>query len=208
VSFKLPEDILRDKLIPLIFLGIECKNERINKFSHSLFAGIFSRTNAFQLEIIPQYLKVSLENYPSITPVESFQECLIAIGSNLTEADNGLVLYCLQQVHQKIMFYLSKPKGKPKMKLTLVLFSMIPVVNLQLLDNLLDMIYEILEKIPKSFQPVLCRSIYNTISDNFDYTRKNKLLKWYLEMLHHLDVLVDDQSQQYATNQTALGTNF
>jgi hypothetical protein len=75
IAPKLPEDVLRDKLIPLLFLylftlcsssftkfrGIECREKTINKYSHSIFAVIFSKPNPYQIKVIPTYVKISLE---------------------------------------------------------------------------------------------------------------------------------------------------
>jgi hypothetical protein len=77
-----------------------------------------------------------------------------------------------------------------------VLFSLISHVNIQLLDIVLEWSKQVLHQldlngIPKAAQSTLCRFLFDTISSNFDYTRKNKCTKWLLDTVAELK-LEDD----------------
>jgi hypothetical protein len=116
--------------------------------------------------------------------VDSFEECLSAICKNLPEKESPLILFCLRKVFDKIKKFVER--GNPQLQLTVVLFHMIPSVPLQLLELLLNMIAEVLRSVPPSASKVLFKFLYDVIANNFDYSRKNKCLKWYLALLSEL----------------------
>jgi hypothetical protein len=68
------------------------------------------------------------------------------------------------------------------------MFRLINVVQLQHLRYLLFMVEGIVKSSPKRLQEVLCKLLFNIISGNFDYMRKDTTIKWYLELCHSIKI--------------------
>eukprot|EP01118_Nematostelium_gracile_P001069 TRINITY_DN11070_c0_g1_i1.p1 TRINITY_DN11070_c0_g1~~TRINITY_DN11070_c0_g1_i1.p1 ORF type:complete len:140 (-),score=18.19 TRINITY_DN11070_c0_g1_i1:9-380(-) len=114
---------------------------------------------------------------------------MIAI-ADLPETENGLVLYCLHQLNDKIDEMMTKTSKTNK--LIPILFQMITIVNIQLLEDVFEMISTIVSKVKGDDRIRLCSMLFDLISENHDYTRKNKCLRWYLDLIH--EYRVDDHS--------------
>jgi len=189
VIHRAPTPLLRDRVLPLLFVGFRSQTESINKYCHSLMKSLFSNYDHVSMKIstvVPLYVRTCLEHHPGITPIHAFRETLVVIVQNLPETENALTLFVLKTMSDRIHYFIAK--GTPKMNLAKAFFNLISVVHLQLLDPLLDMITVVMKTLPKGFWPALCEFLFNTISDNFDYTRKNKCLKWYLDLLSELKI--------------------
>ena len=72
--------------------------------------------------------------------------------------------------------------GELRINFSLILFSIIPVINLQLLDTILELSRKIVLIAPFTSHQVLKKSLFNTIAGNFDYSRKTHCLKWFLQL--------------------------
>eukprot|EP01114_Cavostelium_apophysatum_P012647 TRINITY_DN2882_c0_g1_i3.p1 TRINITY_DN2882_c0_g1~~TRINITY_DN2882_c0_g1_i3.p1 ORF type:complete len:1146 (-),score=289.77 TRINITY_DN2882_c0_g1_i3:74-3511(-) len=178
ILLSVPEEAVEERIIPLIQMGICSANENINRNAHNLFRALSLNSERY-FRFIPIYLRLSLENFPKLTAASSLRESLIAIVKSLPEPQNGVTLYVLRMLNQKI----SSMQGKPRVELTLVLFSLAPHINLQLLDDLLDLSRNLLLSVPS--QPLreeMCAYLLDTITNNYDYSRKTKCIKWYLQL--------------------------
>jgi len=187
VLHRAPTGLLRDEVLPLLFAGFCSSTESINKYCHTLMKALFAKYDHVSMKIstvIPLYIRVCLENHPGITPIHAFRETVAEIVKNLPESENALTLFVLKTLSDRIHYFIAK--GTPKMNLAKAFFGLISVVHLQLLEIHLEMVNNVMKALPKSFLPTLCEFLFNAISDSFDYTRKNKCLKWYLELLSEL----------------------
>jgi hypothetical protein len=72
--------------------------------------------------------------------------------------------------------------------LALALFSMITFCDLSLLSDLLSIIENIVTQTPLASQVVMCKFLNVTILKNFDLTRKNMCVDWYLKLLKKLNL--------------------
>ena len=70
--------------------------------------------------------------------------------------------------------------------MTILLFEMITHVPRQHLGYLLSLIEDMVRNSTNNLQ--LCRLLFHIISKNFDYTRKETCIKWYLELCAKLGV--------------------
>jgi len=195
---------LKLRLLPLLYLGIQNSNMHLNKFSHNIYAALFESlitspsliSNSLKetiLIVIPSYIKLSLENYPSLTPMDAFQESMSAICRSLSGVENAatLSLSCLKQLDERIHFFLSK--GSPRLSIVLCLFKQISNVSLDLMDDLLVMARNVVTATScRPVQQLFCKMLLDCIAENFDYSRKDRCLKWYLQLLSDLNMLEED----------------
>lgn len=100
---------------------------------------------------------------------------------------NGIVVFCLQALEDRIRKDLEL--GRLHTPLAQTMVHLIPHVPLQLLDDLLETISKILYATPQHVKLELCRDVFNVIADNFDYSRKSKCLKWYLDVKADLGII-------------------
>lgn len=78
--------------------------------------------------------------------------------------------------------------GKYEPYMVIVLFELLAHVHRHMLHYLLNIIEEIVTKMDKKMQVILCHLLFKIISKNYDYTRKEVCIKWYLELCHKLDI--------------------
>eukprot|EP01125_Pyxidicula_operculata_P018999 TRINITY_DN6842_c2_g1_i1.p1 TRINITY_DN6842_c2_g1~~TRINITY_DN6842_c2_g1_i1.p1 ORF type:complete len:1293 (+),score=324.39 TRINITY_DN6842_c2_g1_i1:61-3939(+) len=103
------DDSLQNQILPLSFVLIENKTKDINMRAHALFQRLFSHPSMLSSsssshineEVLPLYLKKSLENYPSVTPIESLSKSIIVMLENLSP-NNLLVPYILKSVDERV----------------------------------------------------------------------------------------------------------
>jgi hypothetical protein len=174
---------LRHTILPLLFIFIEHSNKNINRKSHGVFRRIFANPNlSVREEIAPYYLKLSLHHYPELTSVESLAENTTTVVTKFPPT-SPLIAHWLKSIAEKIK---SIQLTKSATYITIILFQMVTIVNLYFLNFLLRLIEEIIHSSPKKFQLLLCKLLFKIISTNFDYTRKETCIKWYLHLVHDL----------------------
>ncbi len=131
------------------------------------------------------YLKLSLEGCETITPIESFEESLAAV-ARFPDSSSSLVLYCIKNLYEKIRSL--QETGRSQTKLSAALIHLIPYVNLKILEFLMEYVEDIVCSVSKPLQTKLCETLFDTISKNYDYSRKNKCVTWYLKLLQVLKI--------------------
>jgi len=72
--------------------------------------------------------------------------------------------------------------------LTILFLEMINYVPRQQLKFQLQLISDLVKKSAKNVQIMLCHLLFEIISKNFDYTRKEICIKWYLELCSNLRI--------------------
>jgi hypothetical protein len=77
-------------------------------------------------------------------------------------------------------------KGKYEPYMVIILFELLGHVHRHMLHYLLDIIEEMVSKTELKMRLILCHLLFKIISKNYDYTRKEVCIKWYLELCHKL----------------------
>jgi len=72
--------------------------------------------------------------------------------------------------------------------LTILFLEMINYVPRHQLKFQLQLISDLVKKSSKNVQIMLCHLLFEIISKNFDYTRKEICIKWYLELSSKLGI--------------------
>eukprot|EP01126_Amoeba_proteus_P051711 TRINITY_DN6194_c0_g1_i7.p1 TRINITY_DN6194_c0_g1~~TRINITY_DN6194_c0_g1_i7.p1 ORF type:complete len:556 (-),score=122.28 TRINITY_DN6194_c0_g1_i7:11-1678(-) len=266
---QIPLDIFEDQILPLCFVLLSHPNSTLNYRTHAVFHKIFNMNHPIREQIIPYYIKLSLKNYPKLTPVDSLATSFALMVSKLPSS-SPLVLYALDCVKRRVeeitigefeaddgvdvdgsvdgmsglglhpysdlevgkkpnkgegegegededegpgkgegedasgTLYSrsglnSSSRGKKKRKihkerakrgayLTVILFEMLSYVHPSRLTYLFEMIEDMVTKCSRKMKMVLCHLLYSIISSNYDYTRKEISIKWYLELCHKTGV--------------------
>jgi len=162
---------------------LENSDGRVNTAAHRVFQSIISKPEPLRDEIIPLYLKQSLENYPKYTQLNSFALSAAAMVSKLPP-DNPLVVHCLQSIKEKIRSSPEQDSGVPYM--VILFFELISYVHRNTLPLLLTFIEEFVKRSPKKMQELWCKLLFKVISKNYDYSRKDVCVKWYLQLCAEL----------------------
>jgi len=127
--------------------------------------------------IIPYYIKKSLQNYPVITQPKSLSSSM-SILVNQLDPSSPFIPLCIENFVEKI----KTTQEKKVPYLTIILFELINHIHRYLLPYLLSKIEEFVLSAPTPLQNLFCRLLFQIISKNFDYTRKEFCIKWYLEL--------------------------
>jgi hypothetical protein len=159
-------------------------NRSVNKRTHAVFKQIFLHNHPLREEVIPYYLKVSLETFPEITPFESLSETTSAIIQSLPGA-HPLSALTIKSVSDKIRLM---KMSKNTVYLLVILFRMIEKVNVYILPFLLSTIESTVSQAPKKLHEPLCKLLFKIISSNNDYSRKEACIKWYMDLAYSVGV--------------------
>lgn len=156
-------------------------------------------TCEFGLSIIPKYIQLSLANFPEFTRLESLVQSMILIVDVLPARNKDLApiaLYCVKKQAERAKHLKS---GKLSTKLFILsLFRLISVCDNSILVPSLEIIEEfILSSTKENEQRNLCLNLKYVITKNYDATRKNICVNWYLNLIHllHFDEEVIVSSQ-------------
>ena len=91
-----------------------------------------------------------------------------------------------QQIPQQPSQYV--PSTVSSKSLAMFLFTHLVSVDIQVLDLLLEIIATVISAYDTSKRTVMCNYLYEIIARNFDYTRKNQCLNWYLGLVHQYGI--------------------
>ena len=137
------------------------------------------------------YLFLFQKSYPEYTSVESLLlsiQILIDYYPSVYHL-NEIAITSIDIVAQKIAEKDQQSKNKNSIQmLTLSLFHMITFCDLSLISHLLMVIKKIVEEGEGDAQKAMCKYLNLTILKNFDLTRKNICVGWYLNLLQSLNL--------------------
>lgn len=108
-----------------------------------------------------------------------------------------VLLLCLEMIEDNI--WTSIKQGNARLKLIFMFAHQIVTVPLQLLDLFLAKLEMMLKETPRWVQERLCENIFSTIVNNFDYSRKNQLIQWYLKQLENLNLLQEQTQIKFSS---------
>jgi len=181
MASKCSEEILETKVVPICFVFLDHSNKLLNSLAHSVFQRLFIVPITLRETIIPYYLKKTFDNYPSITIPMSIAASMSLLVSQL-DPSSPFIPLCIESFIEKI-----KSTPEPKMPyLTIILFELVNHIHRYLLPYLLSKIEEFILSCPVTIQNLYARLLFQIISKNFDYTRKEFCIKWYLELCKHI----------------------
>eukprot|EP01117_Protostelium_nocturnum_P009153 TRINITY_DN3277_c0_g2_i1.p2 TRINITY_DN3277_c0_g2~~TRINITY_DN3277_c0_g2_i1.p2 ORF type:complete len:634 (-),score=225.36 TRINITY_DN3277_c0_g2_i1:2390-4168(-) len=212
---------LEEKIVPFLFGGLECSHQVLNTFTHELFRQVFSiplsgrnRTNLepppIQSLILPSYVTISLKNFPNITPLESFDRSIAAALQNHSKSQTlrGVSHQVSQRLHKVSLHVVNQLykvckgflKSDPKRNAAFcsILTSQLNNVDFKQLTHLHEKIEELIymnesDSVENyAVQLQLLRLCHESISQSYDYSRKNANLRWYLRQLEALRVVNDN----------------
>lgn len=184
-------NLVIENQLPLLFSGLEHFHEPIRKYCHNIFEDLFlHKANNFT-HIMPYYTKISLENYPSLTPIDCFQTTFDAMAKSIDIEFCGVILFCIGMVETAVLN--SIKSNTPKMKLIQLFTKQITTVPLQILQIVLHKVQTLLHSSPRHIQEPICDFVFQLILNNFDYSRKNQLIHWYLQQLEQLNLIQQEQ---------------
>ncbi len=212
------------KILSLVLRLLAHPDIRLNKKSHEIFKSLFlgiivdgrREMPTHVTRIVPYYLRLSLDHYGSVLPFEAFADSIHAIVSVLPPTA-PLLVFCFKALADKIHFlhtakgqpiqpdargaqsfgFDSIPRSVPSSKhLIVLLFSFITTADLQVLDIVLMIVSSVIKASEHKVARSLCRQVYGIISTNYDYTRKDECIKWYLNLLHDLHLSTENHQIQ------------
>jgi len=143
-------------------------------------------------KLVPYYINVCLDHYASI-PFEPFADNIVAIVLALPPT-SPLVVLTLKILADRVQKMQSETASAPSSKaadprrLIRLLFSFMAIVDVQILDVVLVLIRNTIKSSPQGAWPQLTKYAQQIILNNFDYTRKDQCIKWYLGLLHDLQL--------------------
>jgi len=126
-----------------------------------------------------------VQNYPEITPIETIQETTLAIMTKLPST-HPLISFTINAMAEKIK---STRLSKNATLLMIVLFRHIAHAPLTSLAELLKVVEGIVLSSPRKLQVLLVKLLFSIIANNYDYTRKQQCVTWYLELQRKAGVI-------------------
>lgn len=186
--FKMDETFypdIEDKILTMCFKLVICSDKygkHANLKAHIVLIQLIKAKKYIQ--IIPYYLKLLFEGFPDASNAASIGVSLNTIFSCIEEK-SPLYLYTLNMLEEKI-----KNVHDPfqSTMLLFVSFNLIGSVGLLFLDELLENIRRNLHKLEYEQKKKMCEMLYESISNNHDYRRKDKLVRWYINLLKELEI--------------------
>lgn len=196
----IPDDLLNEHLLPVMFKNVAHRDVKVSRAVHQMFKSLFldpwgQQENAMQSHVeklVPYYINVCLDHYASI-PFEPFADNIVAIVLALPPT-SPLVVLTLKILADRVQKMQSETASAPSSKaadprrLIRLLFSFMAIVDVQILDVVLVLIRNTIKSSPQGAWPQLTKYAQQIILNNFDYTRKDQCIKWYLGLLHDLQL--------------------
>lgn len=199
-------------LVVALDRNVAHEDARVSKGVHQMFKSLFIDPwgygkNAMAphvMKLVPYYIKVCLEYYGYI-PFPAFTDGFLAIVSALPPT-SSLVVLSLKTLTDKILEIQQRAadskagSGQQPLppstlhdpndprQLILLLFNFMIIADVQILDVVLVLVRNIVKGSPKESWPQLLKYAHDVILNNFDYTRKDQCVKWYLRLLHDLQL--------------------
>jgi len=152
------------------------------------------------------------QNFPGIVSIEGLTTCIAAISSlpmhrssELAQTSDtktvsiderkkydAMLLYACKQIVTRIKHLSNRPNQAVRM-LAGVLFSLITIVNLDLLPHVLACCEDAVKQTSPQMRKEFVAMLYALVYRCFDYTRKDILLRWYLRIAHDTNANMTEQ---------------
>ncbi|KAK6947673.1 hypothetical protein RJ641_001146, partial [Dillenia turbinata] len=195
---RLPHQVFRRVVAPIMFLYIGHPNAKVARASHSVFAAFISSGKdsdqdekvLLKEQLVFYYVQRSLEGYPALTPFDGMTSGVAALvrhlpaGSpatffcinSLVEKTNGLC--CEATIREADMWKNWQGESEPCKKMLELLLRLIYLVDIQVLPNLMKLLAELIVQLPKDGQIMVLNEIYAQVAESDDVTRKSTLVSW------------------------------
>ncbi|KAI4311694.1 hypothetical protein MLD38_036568 [Melastoma candidum] len=197
---QLPSDVFRKSVVPTMFLYMAHPNKKVARASHTLFSAFVSSDkespNGERASLKDQlsfyYMERSLEDFPGVTPFEGLASGVAALVRHLP-AGSPAVLYsihgladkasslCLNNSNKESTMWKNLNEQEPCKKLLDLLLSLLPLVDIQVLPDLMKLLAQLVVQLPSDGQTMVLNDFQNNSSSNQNRkasTRRNGVLSW------------------------------
>ncbi|CAL5210606.1 unnamed protein product [Lathyrus oleraceus] len=209
----LPAQVFGDMVAPTMFLYMEHPNGKVARASHSVFTAFMSmgkeseKTDGVSLKekLVFHYIQVSLSGYPGITPFEGMASGVVGMVQHLP-AGSPATFYCIHSLVEKANQLSSEvftheadawkqwqAEPEPSKKLLDLLLRLVFLVDIQVLPNLMQLLAQLITKLPQDAQNIALNELYSQVADSDDVVRKPVLVSW-LQSLSYLCTMTSNQS--------------
>ncbi|KAI5392487.1 uncharacterized protein LOC127101534 [Lathyrus oleraceus] len=209
----LPAQVFGDMVAPTMFLYMEHPNGKVARASHSVFTAFMSmgkeseKTDGVSLKekLVFHYIQVSLSGYPGITPFEGMASGVVGMVQHLP-AGSPATFYCIHSLVEKANQLSSEvftheadawkqwqAEPEPSKKLLDLLLRLVFLVDIQVLPNLMQLLAQLITKLPQDAQNIALNELYSQVADSDDVVRKPMLVSW-LQSLSYLCTMTSNQS--------------
>ncbi|XP_058732392.1 uncharacterized protein LOC131603937 [Vicia villosa] len=209
----LPAPVFGDMVAPTMFLYMEHPNGKVARASHSVFTAFMSmgkeseKNDGVSLKenLVFHYIQVSLSGYPGITPFEGMASGVVGMVQHLP-AGSPATFYCIHTLVEKASQLCSEVftheadawkqwqgEPEPSKKLLDLLLRLVFLVDIQVLPNLMQLLAQLITKLPQDAQNIALNELYSQVADSDDVVRKPMLVSW-LQSLSYLCTMASNQS--------------
>lgn len=137
---------------------------------------------SFTDEVFPYYWKLTLDCYPEKTHVETIKMACITLLTNVP-IDSPLIPLLFTSFLDKIISHRFSKYSSELMRLLISLLAVVPHSGLPLLLSLLE---SYVRSCPYKLQSFLMERFRDAILANLDYSRKEILLNWCMQLINSL----------------------
>lgn len=209
----LPGPVFGDMVAPTMFLYMEHPNGKVARASHSVFTAFISMGKesekidrvSLKEKLVFHYIQVSLSGYPDITPFEGMASGVVGMVQHLP-AGSPATFYCIHSLVEKANQLCSEVfahetdawkqwqgEPEPSKKLIDLLLRLLFLVDIQVLPNLMQLLAQLITKLPQDAQNIVLNELYSQVADSDDVVRKPMLVSW-LQSLSYLCTMASNQS--------------
>ncbi|CAK8574645.1 unnamed protein product [Lathyrus sativus] len=209
----LPAPVFGDMVAPTMFLYMEHPNGKVARASHSVFTAFMSMGKesekhdgvSLKEKLVFHYIQVSLSGYPGITPFEGMASGVVGMVQHLP-AGSPATFYCIHSLVEKANQLCSEVftheadawkqwqgEPEPSKKLLDLLLRLVFLVDIQVLPNLMQLLAQLITKLPQDAQNIALNELYSQVADSDDVVRKPMLVSW-LQSLSYLCTVASNRS--------------
>ncbi|KAL5066197.1 hypothetical protein RYX36_027934 [Vicia faba] len=205
--------VFGDMVAPTMFLYMEHPNGKVARASHSVFTAFMSMGKesekndgvSLKEKLVFHYIQLSLSGYPGITPFEGMASGVVGMVQHLP-AGSPATFYCIHSLVEKANQLCSEVftneadawkqwqgEPEPSKKLLDLLLRLVFLVDIQVLPNLMQLLAQLITKLPQDAQNIALNELYSQVADSDDVVRKPMLVSW-LQSLSYLCTKASNQS--------------
>ncbi|BDA43549.1 hypothetical protein COCOBI_04-5610 [Coccomyxa sp. Obi] len=183
---RLTQCKVRDMVCPIALLYLLHPHPPVASAAHQLFCAVL-RYMDMKEEVVPYYVRRSLEGYPGRTPLAGLAAGCEAIARHLPVGSPALLL-ALRRLSQRVQQLLrpgSNNTGgttQPGLDLINLLAHLMLVIEFGALPDGLQALEDAVLSCDADVAIEACSSIQLVLASSDDYTRKILLVRWYMQL--------------------------
>jgi hypothetical protein len=196
---RVSDNLMRNVLVPLSFALLSHNSLRLARQAHGVLRALMEEQPVeFAQGLVPQYMRVALENYPASTTIEILAELMTVILRRMPFPVSMLAVRMLSQRVQHILSATPPPTSLPKSSsgtmvslsdaskmLVVLLVQLMLVVDMTLLSVTLDEVAKVVACTENNAatRKLMLQILHRAATGNVDYTRKSQIAHWYIQLL-------------------------